>query len=169
MDTWCKHIVWGADWSTRNINKRLLVNKYRPEFELWKNGVRRNCLRQCVKDVEFMNIYRRDKSAFSVSWASWNDNSVLKLFWNFLKNLVLKFHFLLLGALCFYWVANIWKTRKSLNLTLVREKSEKLEKIYKVRKLWFACGVLATTIAMVTKINVNWVILSDDDIRKIDC
>jgi len=62
MDTWCKHIVWGADWSTRNINKRLLVNKYRPEnSSCKKNGVRRDCLCQCVKDVEFMNIYRRDR------------------------------------------------------------------------------------------------------------
>jgi len=49
------------------------------------------------------NIYEDRKRAFSVSWASWNRKNVLK----FSKNWVLKFHFLLLGALAMQNTQNI--------------------------------------------------------------
>jgi len=40
-----------------------------------------------------------EKRAFSVSWASWNRQKCPEIVLKFSKNLVLKFHFLLLGAL----------------------------------------------------------------------
>jgi len=40
-----------------------------------------------------------EKRAFSVSWASWNRQKCPEIVLKFSKNLVVKFHFLLLGAL----------------------------------------------------------------------
>jgi len=42
---------------------------------------------------------RTEKGAFSVSWASWNRQKCPEIVLKFSKNWVLKFHFLLLGAL----------------------------------------------------------------------
>jgi len=43
-----------------------------------------------------------EKRAFSVSWASWNRQKCPEIVLRFSKNLVLKFQFLLLGALCLW-------------------------------------------------------------------
>jgi len=52
--------------------------------------------------ASMINIYEHKKCAFSVSWASWNRQKFPEIVLKFSKKLVLKVHFLLLGALVSY-------------------------------------------------------------------
>ena len=49
--------------------------------------------------LDWLRFVSTEKRAFSVSWASWNRQKCPQIVLKFTKNLVLKFHFLLLGAL----------------------------------------------------------------------
>ena len=57
--------------------------------------------------VQWLTFMSTEKRAFSVSWASWNRQKCPEIVPKISKNLVLKFHFLLLGALLVsFWDKN---------------------------------------------------------------